>query len=238
MEIRVLASGSSGNAYIVSDGSTALLLDAGIPMRELRQRCGFSLHRIAGCLVTHAHMDHAKAVPGLIKAGMDVYTSRGTIDALQVTGHRVHALAALKTVRIGTWSVLPFEVEHDVPEPLGFLCASLTTGEKLLYLTDTFYCRYRFQGLTHAMLECNYDTGSLLRSTEEGHTPYELSARLAKSHMSLENLLGMLAANDLSKLKQIYLIHLSSSNSNAELMRREVQRATGAEVYVAHDLIT
>ena len=53
-----------------------------------------------------------------------------------------------------------------------------------------------------------------------------------KSHMSLEHLVDMLRANDLGRLRQIYLIHLSQNNSNAQQMKEEIQRQTGAEVYV------
>jgi phosphoribosyl 1,2-cyclic phosphodiesterase len=35
------------------------------------------------------------------------------------------------------------------------------------------------------------------------------------SHFSLEHAIGMLEANDLSKLEEIHLIHLSSNNANA-----------------------
>ena len=36
MEIMPIASGSTGNAYRVSDGESALLLDAGIPIRAIQ----------------------------------------------------------------------------------------------------------------------------------------------------------------------------------------------------------
>ena len=41
MEIKVIASGSSGNAYTISDGATTLLLDAGVPLREIQVGTGF-----------------------------------------------------------------------------------------------------------------------------------------------------------------------------------------------------
>lgn len=52
--------------------------------------------------------------------------------------------------------MLPVKTEHDAKEPLGFLIYSRTTREKLLFATDTYYIRYRFPGLTHIMIECNY----------------------------------------------------------------------------------
>lgn len=232
MNIQVLASGSSGNAYRVSDGQTSLLLDAGVPVRTLQVGCGFGLSRLAGCLITHAHQDHCKAARDLARLGVDLYTSQGTIDACGLQGHRVHPVRSRETFTVGTFQVLPFEVEHDAPEPLGFLLASTATGEKLLYFTDTYYVRYRFQGLTHILAECNYDQASIRHSVEEGYIPLDLVPRLVKSHMSLEHLLDFLRANDLSRVRQIYLLHLSANNSNAARMKEAVQRLTGTEVYV------
>ena len=128
--------------------------------------------------------------------------------------------------------MLPFDVQHDAPEPLGFLFTSVETGEKLLYFTDTYYIKYKFQGLTHIMAECNYDAETLQRSVDAGYIPIELVPRLVKSHMSLEHFLDLLKANDLSKVRQIYLLHLSNNNSDEKRFKEEVQKLTGAEVYV------
>ena len=54
MKIRVLASGSGGNAYTISDGATTLLLDAGIPLKEIQVATGFKVREIAGAFVTHS----------------------------------------------------------------------------------------------------------------------------------------------------------------------------------------
>lgn len=232
MDITVIASGSSGNAYRISDGDTALLLDAGIPLQRIKQALNFRVRDLAGCLITHAHGDHAKAAGDLAKAGVDVYTSQGTIDACRLTGHRIKPVKALQEVMIGTFAVLPFDVQHDAPEPLGFLLTSRRTGEKLLYFTDTYYLKYRFTGLTHIMGECNYSMDIVEQSVRNGYIPPELVPRLVKSHMSLEHFLDLLKANDLHEVKQIYLLHLSNNNSDAERFREAVQKLTGTEVYV------
>ena len=69
MEVKVLASGSSGNAYRISDGETALLLDAGIPLKAIQAGLGFRVRDIMGCFVTHAHKDHSKAAKDLARLG-------------------------------------------------------------------------------------------------------------------------------------------------------------------------
>lgn len=51
--------------------------------------------------------------------------------------------------------------------------------------------------------------------------------------MSLETVKGFLAANDLSRVREIWLLHLSDDHSDAERFRREVMELTGKEVHVA-----
>ena len=232
MDIKVIASGSSGNAYRISDGNTSLLLDAGIPIKSIKHALNFRVHDLSGCLITHAHGDHVKAAKDLAKAGISIYTSKGTIEACGLTGHRIKRVKSLEEIQIGTFTVLPFDVQHDAPESLGFLLTSRDTGEKLLYFTDTYYLKYRFKGLTHIMGECNYSTEAVQYSVQNGYIPAALVPRLIKSHMSLEHFIDLLKANDLSKVKQIYLLHLSNNNSNAEQFKEEVQKLTGTEVYV------
>ena len=232
MDIKILASSSAGNAYRISDGRTSLLLEAGIPIKAIQVRCGFKVTQMDGCFVSHSHKDHSKAAKDLARLGIDIYTSQGTIEACGLSGHRIHAIKALQELTVGTFKVLPFDVQHDAPEPLGFLFTSTFTGEKLLYFTDTYYIKYKFQGLTHIMAECSYDTETLQKSVEAGYIPIELVPRLVKSHMSLEHFLDMLKANDLSKVRQIYLLHLSNNNSDEKRFKEAVQKLTGAEVYV------
>jgi phosphoribosyl 1,2-cyclic phosphodiesterase len=229
MEIKVFASGSSGNCYWISDGKNPLLLDGGIPLGIIKRALSFKLSEIDGCLVTHEHSDHSKAVNDLQKASIDCYMSQGTKDALGVSGHRVHVVRAKEQFSIGTWSVLPFDAVHDSAEPLSFLLAS-STGKKLLYATDTAYLRYRFRGLTHLMIEANYSL-ELLRDNPD--MPAEIQNRIVKNHMSIETVKGFLKANDLSKVEEIWLLHLSAGNSDAKMFKKEIMALTGKPVCVA-----
>jgi phosphoribosyl 1,2-cyclic phosphodiesterase len=228
MIVTVLASSSRGNAYTITDGETTLLLDAGIKAQEIRQKSGFV--RIDGALITHSHNDHSKAAGSLIKLGMDVYTGADTAIACGLTGHRLHVLEPLKTVKIGGFDVFPFDVHHDVPN-LGYLIMA-GNGDRLLYATDTYYIKYVFSGLSHVMLECNFDSETLQRNVDDGIVPTMLAKRLHKSHMSLETVVLTLKAWDLSKLRQVYLIHLSDDNSDSTRIKRTIQALTGAEVYI------
>ena len=167
-----------------------------------------------------------------MRAGIDCYMSRGTAGTLGISGHRANIIKAKQQFRIGTWTILPFETQHDAAEPLGFLLAN-QDGEKCLYLSDTMYCKYRFHGLTHVAIECNYSLDILKRNVEAGLVPKELKSRILKSHFSLENVKKFLLANDLSKVQEIWLLHLSEQNSCEKRFKEEVQKITGKPTYIA-----
>ena len=232
MRIKVLASGSTGNSYLISDGETSLLLDAGIPFKQIQKGMGFRLSDVAGCLITHEHQDHSKAVPDLMKKGLDVYASKGTADILGWGGHRLHVVKSMDIFTIGTFEITAFDVVHDCKEPLGFVLKSSATGEKLLYFTDTAYLKYRFNNLTHILGECNFDKEILLENVRIGEVDLAGAKRIMQSHMSIDTFCEMLMANDLSRLQQIYLLHLSERNSDEEAFKKQIQKLTGAEVYV------
>ena len=167
-----------------------------------------------------------------MRAGIDCYISAGTAEALGLSGHRLHIIKARQQFRIGTWTVLPFDTQHDAAEPLAFLLAN-QAGEKLLYATDTYFIRYRFRGLTHIAVECNYSLDILRTNVEAGTVDKALKNRILKSHFSLENVKKFLLANDLSKVEAIFLLHLSDNNSDCERFKREVMELTGKPTYIA-----
>lgn len=232
IEIKPLGSSSAGNAYYVTDGHTPLLLECGLRFKDIQRALNYRMSEIAGCLLTHNHSDHCKAAKEVMRSGMDLYASAGTLAAAGLSGHRAITVRARGQFRIGTWTILPFDVEHDVDEPLGYLLAN-EAGEKLLFATDTFYIRYQFSGLTHLLIECNYSEAIVDENIIAGEIPVSMKRRLVRSHFSLENMKEFIRANDMSKVREIWLIHLSDTNSDAELFKREVQALTGCAVYVA-----
>ena len=228
MDIKILASGSSGNAYLIGDGKTRLLLDAGIPFKRIQIGCGFRTSSIDACLVTHRHGDHAAAIPKLLQRGITVYSNADVAGLYP----GVQSVEARKEFRVGTFRILPFEAEHDVP-CYGYQVTSEETGEKLVYITDSAYVRYTFTELTHLMIEANYDEDIMLGNVRNEKIPFSLAERVAGTHMSIDTLLDLLRSNDMSKVRQIYLLHLSDNNSDAEAFKKLVQQETGAEVYIA-----
>jgi phosphoribosyl 1,2-cyclic phosphodiesterase len=231
IDITVLASSSKGNCYRVTDGKTPLLLECGIRYRDIQKKLNFQLSSVAGCLVTHEHSDHCKSVADVLKAGVNCYMSAGTAEAINLQHHRIKRVKAKEVFQIGTWTILPFDVQHDVNEPLGFLLSN-EEGEKLLFATDTYYIKYKFPGLTHIMIECNYSLEILNGNIELGRVPAVLKPRLLRSHFSLEEVKNFMAANDLSKVQEIYLLHLSDNNSDAAYFKREIAEQTGKVIHV------
>lgn len=227
--IKTLASSSSGNCFILSDNTTTILLECGIPFKKIQQGVGFNLSGVSGVLVTHSHKDHSHAVSDLIKSGINCYMSAGCARELNISGYRVKTVPALKPFTVGTFKVIPFDVKHDCAEPFGYLVKSEATGKSVLFLTDTYYVSYQFKGVDVVMIECNYITDRLMNSD----THPELKKRLLTSHMSLDSCLKFLNEQDLSKCRMIYLTHLSKERGDAEVMRRAVSRATGCQVEVA-----
>lgn len=231
IKFEAFASSSKGNLYTVTDGVTKIMIECGVTFKEIKKALNYKVSGIAGCLISHEHSDHAKGVKDLMKSGVDCYASQGTFEALNVTGHRMHPIKPLKQFKLGTWSILPFDTNHDCAEPLGFLLAN-EIGEKLLFITDSYYVKYKFKDISIMAVEANYSIDILNENIKNGSIPPVMKKRLMRSHFSLENVKEFLKANDLSKLQEIWLLHLSDSNSNAEFFKREVQELTGKLVIV------
>lgn len=239
MQVEVLGTGSSGNCYKVEIGRATLLLECGLPFKVIQKKLGFKLSDIDACLVTHEHMDHAKAVKDLMRAGVDCYMTKGTAEALGVKGHRLNTFRKDNAGEGYCWKffldiqILPFELVHDVAEPVGFFIKNKEFDESILFVTDTAYLRYQLPKCDVLMIECNYVKSKLDENVEQGKINTSLRNRIVKNHLSLETVVEALKIADLNKLRKIYLLHLSDSNSDEALIKRTIQETTGVEVVIA-----
>lgn len=231
MKLKTIASGSSGNCYLLETEDGSLLIEAGIPIKQIKKALGFDFSNIQGCLITHEHGDHAKAINDIAKLGIDVYASKGTLKALDCTGHRFIPMTHNKAKIIGDFEVLPFNTEHDSMEPLGFLIRY--RDKKMLFATDTYYLRYKFNGLNHIAIECNYIRSVMEDKLSKGEINIKRVARTMKSHMSLENLIEFLKINDLSKVQEIHLLHLSDGNSDINIIKEEIRKIYEGNLVIA-----
>lgn len=220
MKFESLASSSSGNAYVVSDQETHILLECGISHKKLQKLSGFSLSEFKACLVTHEHKDHAKSVAELISRGMEVYMSQGTAEALETDA--VTLIENMEQFNVGSLDIVPFTTFHDAREPLGFLIKSRVDGDVLAFATDTVNLRYKFPDLNILAIEANYDKHILERCEK---MPEKVRYRITNSHMEIDTLCDYLRSLDLSQCREIHLLHLSDATSHEGHFINKVARA-------------
>jgi len=227
IDIKILATGSKGNCYVIEDGGKRIMIDPGISIKEIRKKCNFNLSGLDMCLVSHEHKDHCKAVKDIMRIGVPLALSAGTLKHFSPNGSLYIILQdGVVWERCG-WRILPFAVEHDAEEPLGFLIES-PSGRKICYATDTYFIRYQFKSVTHWMIEANYSE-ALLQANES--LPEDTKSRIRTSHFEINNLMAFFKAQDLSATEKIYLIHLSDDNSNEQEFVKAIQKVTGKPVY-------
>lgn len=247
MQLTIINSNSEGNAYILHNEEEALLLECGVNFKKIKEALNFNLSKVVGCLVTHEHGDHAKSITDVMAAGINVYASGGTHKALATDNHHraksFHQVSSFngarsidhgyETFNLDNFTIKPYRVHHDVAEPVCFLIRHHECGT-VLFLTDTFYCEYKFKGLNNIIIEANYSQEIIDKRLTDGTNPLFLRDRVLTSHMSLDTCKKTLKAYDLSAVNNIVLIHLSKGNSNENQFKKEVEEVTGKTVWIAN----
>jgi phosphoribosyl 1,2-cyclic phosphodiesterase len=236
IEFRTIASSSAGCCYVVSGGGIEkpLMVECGLPIAQIRVALGFPLSWLAGCLVSHSHQDHCKAAKALTSAGINIFASRPTIDAIATDRpyRTCELIPGDEWQQVGEWQVLPFEVNHDCPGTLGFVIAS-KQGDRLLFMTDTCYSRFRFEGLTMVAVEYNHSEELLRSNVDRDVISGDRFRRTYSTHFSIERLERFLDACDLSKVTKMHLLHLSDSNSDEVAFKSRIERRYGIPVEIA-----
>jgi len=208
MTLKVLGSESAGNCYLLETDNEALIVEAGIRLQEIKLALNFDLSKVIGCLISHSHGDHCRYAMDYLKAGIDIFTSKETIAAAGLSGHRVFRFFQ-SVFPIGQFNVKCFPVPHSVPT-VGFLLYHHFAGA-IFFATDAAYIPNRFIELNHILIEANYDDAILT------------SDRAVGKHMSLDTCLKFLRANDTRQVRNIVLLHLSSENSDSKMFAKSVQ---------------
>ena len=233
MNIRPIASSSAGNAIVVDDGHSRLLLDCGLSVGRLRRELG-TLTSVEAVLLTHEHADHSRALPHMLTAGVDVYASLGTLEALRVLSHhRTHPLREHDDTSVATWTVTTFPLVHDAAFPCGFMARSNRTGACVLYVVDTGYVPHSFVGVTHALIEANYCAGLVDAACRNGSLRSRERRRLINNHLSIDQAVETLSALNGRLLVEAWLLHLSDRHSDAVRFKEMAERAIGKPVHVA-----
>lgn len=230
MDIKIIASSSKGNAYVISDDSKHVLIDPGVNIKTIRKAVDFNLSDLDFCLLSHEHKDHSRSIRDISRYGINCFMSKGTQDNIDKKYSAYdYIIGNGSFIDIDGWTILAFDVKHDAAAPLGFLLMS-PTNKIVLYATDTYYLEYKFTGVTHYLVECNYSE-NLLQKNAGIHE--DVKSRIRTSHFELENVKEFFKAQDLSKTEKIYLLHLSDENSDEKLFVNEIEKVTGKPVYTS-----
>lgn len=233
MRLKILGSSSAGNGYVFDNGKESLLVECGMPYKSIQKAVDFDISRIKGCVISHEHGDHTKHIHKVLDARIPCYMSAGTAEALKVEDNAlVRHTEEFKAYRLGGFTIQGFSVQHDAAEPFGYLIHHKEMGT-VLFATDTYYLKYRFDGLSNILIECNYRLDILEENVEAGRIAKPQCDRTIKSHLSYETCKEILLANDLSKVNNIVLIHLSPGNSNASEFMQGIKELTGKTVHIA-----
>ena len=109
----------------------------------------------------------------------------------------------------------------------GYMVYSESTGERLFFATDTYKITINPAKINYLIVEINYQQEIVNNLVNEGIIENSVRARLIYSHFEFSNALKWLKRIDKSRLKRIYVAHLSQQNSNAEMVKNAVIQETG-----------
>lgn len=243
MKFYSLVSGSSGNASLISSGSTNILIDCGISAKKtdaLLKEAGLDggLNDIDALLITHEHSDHIRGIKRVMSAyGIPVYGSEGTLSSLARTAKDEYFNYAgrelMEPVRadfelsIGDISITPFNIYHDAAEPVAyrFECAEGESSKTAAVMTDCghfddYICAH-LQELDALILEANHD----LKLLADGPYPMNLKRRILSGigHLSNPDSGKLLSKVCGKRLKSVRLGHLSRENNEPQLAVKTVR---------------
>ena len=163
---------------------------------------------------------HSAFISRFMRLGMKVYANEETWLKTKISRPTRNAVTieAGKQFSVGTFIVKPFDVAHTNSDGtpcknLGFLIYSTKTKEKMLWITDASYIESRFPPMDYICIECNYvDIDDYANELEFVNTFVE--GRRLRSHLSLDRCIEFLKQQDLSKVKEVRLLHLTESQGD------------------------
>ena len=217
-------SGSNGNCYYVGNGHEAVLVDAGLSLRETEKRMrrlDLSMEQVKAIFISHEHGDHIRGVEGITsRYKIPVYITTATLISgrLRIPAELVRPFTAHEPVHIGGLAVSAFPKEHDAADAHSFLVSG--NGINIGVYTDLGVpCErlvHSFRQCHAAFLEANYDEHML----ETGGYPIHLKNRIrgGKGHLSNRQAMELLATHRPAHMTHLLLAHLSQNNNSPELV--------------------
>jgi phosphoribosyl 1,2-cyclic phosphodiesterase len=213
MKFTAYASSSSGNLYTLSDGQTDIIIECGVSYKDMQKLLPKSPTSYDACVYSHRHGDHYKpeTAETLKKRGIELYGDW---------------VAPVVSFPIGTMTVKAWLVKHDVDNWMYMFLGS--DNETCVFILDTYYSPVvpSFSP-TIVAIECNWMHEKLKPEDDV------INDRLYRSHMNLEQCINTLKAWNLSKTRDIHLLHISDSRGDVFAMEEAVQAATGVPTFAA-----
>lgn len=223
-----LGSGSSGNCYYLGNSKYGILIDAGIGPRIIKKRLaehGVDMSTIWAVIITHDHYDHIRSVGHLgEKQNIPVYATEAVHRAISRTplvkqklNGSVRMIKKWIPFKIEDLKITAFPVPHDSMENVGYFIEF--GNQRLVLATDIGTITDELRGYmlkaNHLVIESNYDEDML----HNGSYPIHLKDRITNGtgHLSNRETAQFLAKNYSSKLKNIWLCHLSGDNNHPQL---------------------
>ena len=220
-----IASGSSGNCIYVSYGNTSVVIDAGIPFKQIESgvsMCGGDVSKISAIVITHSHTDHISGIKALInKTHAPIYATKDTVLELihknLLPKDSVLIDSDVDSAVIGDIKVSRFKTSHDAPGSCGYRvntpsgdCAVCTD---LGIVTDKV--RTALSGCKLVLFESNHDIDMLRRGPYPAHLKIRILSDLG--HLSNNTSAAEIPFLINSGVKQIILGHLSQKNNTPDL---------------------
>ena len=226
MQFASLGSGSKGNATLVRQGETLLMIDCGFSLRETTRRMnrlGLSPQQLQAVLVTHEHSDHCAGVSRLsAKHQVPVYLTHGTASSGRCDGSfELRSFNCDEEFTVGDINVRTVAVPHDAAEPCQFRLTA--DGRSLGILTDlgciTPHVVDSYQDCHSLLLEFNHDVDMLMA----GAYPPQLKRRVGGDwgHLNNEQAADLLRQlNCTEQLSNLVVAHISEKNNSRACAER------------------
>lgn len=207
MRLKCLGSSSAGNCYLLtSNNGETLILDCGIPIKEIKKGLNWNVKGIVGVLCTHKHLDHSKSVNDFKAMGIPIYAPYISQKPMAIGSGAFRIQSFDLTTVDGRWT----HTNADGTECpcYGFLIAHKEMG-RLLYITDTELIKWRFKGINHILLGVNYDKDLV-------DTDNPKANHVFRGHLSIDTACDFVKANYSDSLQNVIMCHLSSENADKD----------------------
>lgn len=224
MKLKCIATGSSGNCYLLTSNSgETLILDCGIPIKEIKKGLDWNIKDVVGVLCTHKHLDHSKPLDNFKKMSIPVFAPyQRNYNKKNYGGFTIYPFP-LQTLD-GKWMHTDANGE---PCPIfGFLITHKEMG-RMLYITDCEVIKWKFNDINHVLLGVNYDKDLV-------DTDNPKANHVFRGHLSIDTACDFVKANDSDSLQNVIMCHLSSENADKDSFIAKMKNAVnGANVDVA-----